>query len=62
MLAHAALTFASTKTDKQLKFKDMNTTNALSFISSMAASEASYNILMDIINEMDLEVTDVCAA
>ncbi len=40
----------------------MNTTNALSFISSMASSEASYNILMDMINEMDLEVTDVCFA
>ncbi len=40
----------------------MNTVNALSFISSMAASDASYNILMDMINDMDLEVTDVCMA
>ncbi len=40
----------------------MNTTNALSFISSMAASEASYSILMDMISEMELEVTDVCMA
>ncbi len=40
----------------------MNTTNALSFISSMATSEASYNILMDMISEMELEVKDVCLA
>ncbi len=40
----------------------MNTANALSFISAMASSEASYNILMDMINEMDLEVRDVCMA
>ncbi len=50
------------KTDKPLKIIDMNTANALSFISSMASSEASYNILMDMINEMELEVTDVCVA
>ncbi len=50
------------KTDKQLKFTDMNTDNALSFISSMASSESSYNILMDMINEMDLEVKNVCMA
>ncbi len=40
----------------------MNTANALSFISSMASSEASYDILMDMINEMELEVMDVCMA
>ncbi len=40
----------------------MNTDNALSFISSMASSESSYNILMDMINEMDLEVKNVCMA
>ncbi len=50
------------KTDKPLKIKDMNTSNALSFISSIATSEASYDILMDMINEMDLEVMDVCVA
>ncbi len=55
-------TFASTKRINTIKQKDMNTTNALSFISSMAASESSYDILMDMINEMDLEITDVCLA
>ncbi len=37
----------------------MNTTNAISFISSMASSDSSYDILMDMINDMDLEVKDV---
>ncbi len=50
------------KTDKPLNFIDMNTANTISFISSMVSSEASYNILMDMINEMDLEVMDVCMA
>ncbi len=50
------------KTDKPLKTNDMNTNNALSFISSIAATDASYDILLDMINEMDLEVMDVCAA
>ncbi len=40
----------------------MNTANSLSFISSMVSSEASYNILMDMINDMELEVMDVCMA
>ncbi len=50
------------KTDKHLKFKDMKTDNALSFISSMVSSEASYNILVDMINDMDLELMDICMA
>ncbi len=40
----------------------MNTENTLSFIGSMISSEASYNILVDMINEMDLELMDVCVA
>lgn len=36
----------------------MNTDNALSFISSMISSEASYRMLVDMIEEMGLEVTD----
>lgn len=40
----------------------MNTDNTLSFISSMISSESSYMTLVDMINEMDLEVMDVCLA
>ncbi len=40
----------------------MNTDNTLSFISSMISSEASYNILVDMINDMDLELMDICMA
>lgn len=40
----------------------MNTENTLSRISSMVSSEASYRILMDMINEMDLELMDISLA
>ena len=50
------------KTDEPLKIKDMNTDNTLSFISSMISSEASYKTLVDMINDMELEVMDVCMA
>lgn len=40
----------------------MNTDITLSFISSMISSEASYMTLVDMINEMDLELMDVCTA
>lgn len=50
------------KTDKPLKTKDMNTDNTLAFISSMISSEASYKTLVDMINDMELEVMDVCMA
>ncbi len=40
----------------------MKTENTLNFISSMVTSDASYNVLMDMINEMDLELMDICVA
>jgi len=40
----------------------MYTDNALSFISSMIPSESSFMALVDMIQEMDLEITDVCMA
>lgn len=40
----------------------MNTENAFAFISTMISSEASYNALVDMINEMDLEIMSVTAA
>ena len=40
----------------------MNTDNTLAFLSSMVSSDASYNALMDMINEMDLELMGVTAA
>lgn len=40
----------------------MNTDNTLSVISAMVSSEASYRTLVDMINEMDLELMDVCLA
>lgn len=40
----------------------MNKDNALAFISSMIPSESSYNALIDIIMDMDLEVTGVNVA
>lgn len=40
----------------------MNTDNILSFISTMISSETSYMTLVDMINEMDLELMDVCVA
>ena len=39
---------------------DMNTDNTLSFISSMISSEASYRTLVEMIDEMGLELMDVC--
>ena len=50
------------KIQELLKYNDMKTENTLSFISSMISSEASYRTLVDMINEMDLELMDVCAA
>ena len=47
---------------KYLKYKVMNTTTSFSNLSSMFASEESYNALMDMISEMDLELMDVCLA
>ena len=40
----------------------MNTDNTLAFISSMISSEYSYKTLVDMINDMELEVMDVCVA
>lgn len=40
----------------------MNTDNTLSIISSMVSSEASYMAIVDMINDMDLELMDVCMA
>ncbi len=40
----------------------MNTNDTLAFISSMIPSEASYKTLVDMINDMELEVMDVCMA
>jgi hypothetical protein len=62
VLAQGAGTFATTIRKDTLKTKDMNTDNALAFISSMISSETSYNTLMDMINEMDLELMDICMA
>ncbi len=61
-MAHLRFTFASTKRINTINYIDMNTENTLSFISSMISSEASYNILVDMINDMDLELMDVCMA
>ena len=47
------------------KLKDksiMNTDNTLSYISSMISSDDSYRTLLDMINEMDLELTGVSLA
>jgi hypothetical protein len=38
----------------------MNTDNTLSFISSMISSETSYRTLVEMIDEMGLELMDVC--
>ncbi len=40
----------------------MNTDNTLSIISSMLVSETSYMTLVEMINDMDLELMDVCMA
>ena len=40
----------------------MNTDNTLSYISSMISSEDSYRTLLDMISEMDLELTGVSLA
>ena len=37
----------------------MNTDNTLAYINSMASSEDSYRTLLDMISEMDLEMTGV---
>ena len=39
---------------------DMNTDNTLSFISSMISSETYYRTLVEMIDEMGLELMDVC--
>lgn len=38
----------------------MNTDNTLSFISSMISSESSYRTLVEMIDEMGLELMDIC--
>jgi len=50
------------KTGKQLNTNIMNTDNTLSIISSMVSSEASYTAIVDMINDMELELMDVCMA
>lgn len=40
----------------------MNTDNTIAYISSMISSESSYKTLVDMINEMDLELTGICLA
>lgn len=40
----------------------MNTDNTLAFISTMISSETSYNALVDMINDMDLELMSVSTA
>lgn len=37
----------------------MNTDNAIAYISAMISSDESYRTLVDMINEMDLELTGV---
>lgn len=40
----------------------MNTNITISNLSSMFSSEDSYRILVDMVNDMDLELMDVCFA
>lgn len=40
----------------------MNTDNTIAFLNSMASSDASYNAIIDMINEMDLELMGITAA
>ena len=40
----------------------MNTNITLSSLSSMFSSEESYKTLMDMVNDMDLELMEICAA
>ena len=40
----------------------MNTDNTLAYISSMFSSEDSYSTLLDMISEMDLELTGISLA
>lgn len=40
----------------------MNTENTLAYISSMLSSDASYTAVMDMINDLDLELMDICLA
>jgi hypothetical protein len=47
---------------QQIKITAMNTDNTLAFISTMISSESSYRALVDMINEMDLELMDICMA
>ena len=55
-MVQVAGTFAS----RNQNDTDMNTDNTLSFISSMISSEASYRTLVEMIDEMGLELMDVC--
>lgn len=59
MLAQAVSTFAITNKDKPLNSKVMNTDNTFDCINAMFSTESSYMTLVDMINEMDLEVTDI---
>ena len=47
--------------NEPLKYMVMNTENTLARLSTMIPSE-SYMNLVDMINEMDLELMDVCMA
>ena len=47
------------KQGKPLNIKVMNTDNTFDCINAMFSSELSYMTLVEMINEMDLEVTDI---
>ena len=47
------------QTGKQLNFQVMNTDNTFECLNAMFSSESSYLTLVEMINEMDLEVTDI---
>ena len=47
---------------KLKRYKIMNTDSTLTYISSMITSEDSYRTLLDMIGEMDLEITGISLA
>ena len=61
-MAHSLCTFASSKRKELKNHRVMNTDNAISSLSALFQSEASYATLVEMISELDLELMDISLA
>lgn len=62
ILAQCASIFASVKQRNQLNHNTMNTEITMARISEMISSESSYQVIVDMIQDMELELMDISLA